>query len=108
MTALTIPLVALLLVVPGWTHAARPDPREPPRVSQVAAPREVYIESILVVLDHTVTDPASRTRAEEKLATLSDRRLRLMAALSDRVALVADGPASGIALFVITALLVLS
>jgi len=112
MTALMIPLIAMLLVVPGWTHAVaaapRTDPREPPLAAATALVRNVYIEKILAVLDHKVTDPASKGKAAEKLATLSDRQLRLMAALSDRVLLVGDGPADGLALFLITALLILS
>jgi hypothetical protein len=112
MTALMIPLIAMLLVVPGWTHgvaaAPRTDPREPPLAAETALVRKVYIEKILAVLDHKVTDPASKGKAAEKLATLSDRQLRLMAALSDRVLLVGDGPADGLALFLITALLILS
>src|SRR2546425_8327955 len=110
MTALTIPLIAMLLVVPGWTHAAAAAPRADlrERADEAAPERKVYIQKILAVLDHKVTDPASKTKAAEKLATLGDRQLRLMAALSDRVALVGDGPADGLALFLITALLVLS
>jgi hypothetical protein len=112
MTALMIPLIATLLVVQGWTHAAaaapRTDLREPPRADATAPVRKVYIEKILAVLDHKVTGPASKAKAAEKLVTLSDRQLRLMAALSDRVLLVGDGPADGLALFLITALLVLS
>src|SRR5947209_709919 len=95
MTALMIPLIAMLLVVPGWTHgvaaAPRTDPREPPLAAATALVRKVYTEKILAVLDHKVTDPASKGKAAEKLATLSDRQLRLMAALSDRVLLVGDG-----------------
>jgi len=112
MTALTIPLIAMLLVVPGWTHAAaaapRTDLRESPLGDETAPERKVYIQNILAVLDHKVTDPASKAKAAEKLATLSDHQLRLMAALSDRVALVGNGPADGLALFLITALLILS
>jgi hypothetical protein len=108
MARVPIPLIVMLLVVPGWTHAAPADLREPPFASRAATDREASIEKILVVLVHEVTEPASRTKAKEKLATLSDGRLRLMAALSDRVALAADGPADGIALFLITALLILS
>jgi hypothetical protein len=112
MAALTIPLIVMLLVVPGWTHAVaaapRTDLREPPLAAATALVRKVYIEKILAVLDQKGTDPASQAKAAEKLATLSDRQLRLMAALSDRVLLVGDGPADGLALFLITALLILS
>jgi len=110
-TALTIPLIAMLVVVPGWNQIAaapRPGPR-PPRLTPDWAPgRQMYIEKILGVLEHKVTDPTARTKAADKLATLSDRQLKLMAALSERVAVVGDGPADSIALFLLTALLILS
>ncbi len=115
-TALTIPLMAMLVVVPGWNQIAaapRPGPR-PPRLTRDGAPgRQMYIEKILGVLEHKVADPtfrtrAARARAADKLATLSDRQLQLMAALSERVAVVGDGPADSIALFLLTALLILS
>src|SRR5439155_702220 len=54
MTALMIPLIAMLLVVPGWTHgvaaASRTDPREPPLAAATALVRKLYIEKILAVL----------------------------------------------------------
>jgi len=110
-TALTIPLMALLVVVPGWNQIAaapRPGPR-PPHLTRDGAPgRHMYIEKILGVLEHKVADPAFRARAADKLATLSDRQLQLMAALSERVAVVGDGPVDSIALFLLTALLILS
>src|SRR2546422_362236 len=74
----------------------------------LAPRRQMYIEKILGVLEHKVTDPTARTKAAAKLATLSDRQLKLMAALSERVAVVGDGPADSIALFLLTALLILS
>jgi len=110
-TALTIPLIAMLVVVPGWNQIAaapRPGPR-PPRLTRDGAPgRQMYIEKILGVLEHKVADPTLRARAADKLATLSDRQLQLMGALSERVAVVGDGPADSIALFLLTALLILS
>jgi hypothetical protein len=111
-TALSLPLIATLLVVfPGCGRAAaapRAVPREPPSVGDAAPARRVSIEKILAVLEPNVADPAFRARAAEKLNTLSDRRLRLMAALSERVAVAGDRPADGIAIFVLTALLILS
>ena len=111
MIALTLVVSVMLLVDPGCHHvvaAPRADLREPPLAKSVARDREVYTEKILAVLEHRVADSASRVKAAEKLATLNDRQLRLMAALSDRVALVGNGPADGLALFLITALLILS
>src|SRR5713101_5372928 len=65
-TALTIPLIAMLVVVPGWNQIAaapRPGPR-PPRLTRDGAPgRQMYIEKILGVLEHKVADPTFRTRA---------------------------------------------
>src|SRR3989442_351636 len=108
---LTIPSQELLVAALVWNQMPAP-PRPapgPPRLTQDGAPgRQMYIEKILGVLEHKVTDPAARTKAADKLATLSDRQLKLMAALSERVAVVGDGPADSIALFLLTALLILS
>src|SRR5438132_4820000 len=106
MTALTLVFLATLLVAPDdhVVAAARTDLRVPTPASGVARDRDVYTEKSLAVLEPRVADPATRVRVAEKLTTLSDRRLRLMAALADRVALVGDGPADGIALFLLTAL----
>src|SRR5437016_5412185 len=110
-TALTIPLMAMLFVVfPGWNQiAAAPRPGlRPPRLTRDVAPgRQVYISKILRVLEHKA-DLTFSARAADKLATLSDLQLQLMAALSERVAVVGDGPADGFALFLLTALLTLS
>jgi hypothetical protein len=110
-TAKTITLMAFLVVVLGWNHAdaaPRVDTRPPSPASDLRPARQVHIEKILEVLAHKVVDPAFRTRAADKLATLNDRQLRLMATLSERVAVVGEGPAGSIALFLITALLILS
>jgi hypothetical protein len=110
-TALTIPLIAMLVVVPGWNQIAaapRPGP-PPPRLTREGAPdRQIYIEKILGVLERKVADPTFRARAADKLTMLSDRQLQLMGALSERVAVVGDGPVDSIALFLLTALLILS
>src|SRR2546422_11417264 len=106
LTRLTFVLIAMLLVVPERDHvvaAPRADLREPPLASGVARDREVYTEKILAVLEPRLVDPVARARAAEKLATLSDARLRLMAALSERVALVGAAPADGIALLLLPA-----
>ena len=110
-TAKTIALMAFLVVVPGWTHAdaaPRAAARSPSPASDLMPARQVYIEKILGVLAHKVADPAFRTRVADKLATLNDRQLSLMASLSARVGVVGKGPADEIALFLITALLILS
>ena len=106
-TGKTIALMATLLVLLGW-NGGDAAPRTASPASEVMPARQVYVEKILVLLEHKVADAALRTRAADKLATLSDRQLRLMAALSERIALVGEGPADGIALFLITALLILS
>src|SRR5205814_5052061 len=87
MIALTLVVSVMLLVDPGCHHvvaAPRADLREPPLAKSMARDREVYTEKILAVLEPRLVDAAARARAAEKLATLSDARLRLMAALSDR------------------------
>jgi hypothetical protein len=109
--ALTLVLTVLLFVATESDHvlaAPRTNQSDSPLASGVARDREVYVEKVLAVLEPRLADAAARARAAEKLATLSDRQLRLMAALSDRVSFVGTAPADGIALFLLTALLILS
>lgn len=103
-------LVTALAVGAGHDASAGPrrDEHQPRPATETPADRQADIAAILAVLDRTNGDPAFRTRAATKLATLSDRQLQLMASLSDRIRAGGDGPAAGLALFLITALLILS
>lgn len=103
-------LMTALAVGAGHDAAAAPrrDERQPRPATATPADRQADIAAILAVLDRTNGDPAFRTRAATKLASLSDRQLQLMASLSERIRGGSDGPAAGIALFLITALLILS
>jgi len=104
--ALAISLTTLCLAVSGSIPATA---APPPRASSVVAPeRQREIARILSVLDGRTPDPAVRRRAAGKLVTLSDRQIRLIASLSERVSDDGAGPAAGIALLLITALLILS
>ena len=104
--ALAISLTTLSLAVSGSIPATA---APPPRASSVVAPeRQREIARILSVLDGRTPDPAVRRRAAGKLVTLSDRQIRLIASLSERVSDDGAGPAAGIALLLITALLILS
>jgi hypothetical protein len=106
--AVAVPLTALLFaVVPAWDQAAAAT-RAPAGPARAAPARATDIAKIIAVLERGTTDPILGAKASEKLATLSDRQLHLMAALSDRAAADGDGPARGLALFLITALLILS
>jgi hypothetical protein len=89
--------------------AAPPPGARPPRAASVAATeRQREIARILSVLDRRTADPGVRRRAADKLVTLSDRQIRLIASLSERVSDNGAGAAAGIALLLITALLILS
>lgn len=106
-----IALVSTTVFVPGWPHAAvalpaRPSP--PGRVDGVAVDRQARVEKVLSMLGRKVADAAVRKKVADKLATVSDRDLRLIAALSERMAATGGGPADEIALLLITALLILS
>jgi len=101
--ALAVSLTTLPLAVSGSIPAtAAPPPRA---VSVAATERQREIAGILSVLDGRTADPAVRRRAADKLVTLDDR---LIASLSERVSDDGAGPAAGIALLLITALLILS
>src|SRR5438445_451169 len=97
MTALTIPLIAMLLVVPGWTHAAaaapRTDLREPPLADETPPARKVYIQKILAVLYHKVVIIVSAAIAATLPFTFAFLARRLLASWSaienERVFLVA-------------------
>ena len=104
--ALAVSLTTLPLAVSGSIPAtAAPPPRA---VSVAATERQREIAGILSVLDGRTADPAVRRRAADKLVTLDDRQIRLIASLSERVSGDGAGPAAGIALLLITALLILS
>jgi hypothetical protein len=110
-TALAVSLTMLPLAVAGSIPAtAAPPPGAPPaRASSVAATgRHREIALILSVLDRRTANPEVRRRAADKLVTLSDRQIRLIASLSERVSDNGAGPAAGIALLLITALLIRS
>jgi hypothetical protein len=106
--AVAVPLTVLLpAVVPAWDQAAAAT-RAPVGPARAAPARATDIAKIIAVLERGTTDSLLGAKAWEKLATLSDRQLHLMAALSERAAADGDGPARGLALFLITALLILS
>lgn len=111
--AVAVPLTVLLpAVVPAWDQAAaaaRASAGPARATPERATPeRATDIAKIIAVLERGTSDPILGAKAWEKLATLSDRQLHLMAALSERAAADGDGPARGLALFLITALLILS
>jgi hypothetical protein len=108
-TALAVSLTMLPLAVSGSIPADAAPPPHPPRASSVAATeRQREIARILSVLDRRTADPEVRRRAADKLGTLSDGQIRLIASLSERVSDDGAGPTAGIALLLITALLILS
>ena len=104
--ALAVSLATLPLAVSGSVPATAAPPTRAASVAATARRRE--IERILSVLDGRTADPAVRRRAADKLVTLDDRQIRLIASLSERVSDDGAGPAAGIALLLITALLILS
>ena len=104
-SSITAGLVASSLSV----AAARTDapPRRP--VPAVAAgDRRAEMGRVLTVLDRKVADPMVRRKAAEKLVVLSSGQIHLIASLADRLAVDGEGPAAGIALLLITALLIVS
>lgn len=111
MTVMAIAATTLCLVVVGAGEAraaARADAPQPRQRSQVATDRRAEVAAILSVLERRIADPNARQRAAEKLGRLSDRQIDLLASLSGRLAVDGDGPAAGVGLLLITALLILS
>ncbi len=111
MAAIAISSTTVFLVVSHCNlaaAAARAD-APPPRVAnETAIDRQAEMARILSILDRKIAGPMVRRRAAEKLATLSDRQIQLIASLAERLAVDGDGPAGGIALLLITALLIVS
>lgn len=108
MTVGAIATTAVFLVVPSWNVVPAAGRHAPhPRLAQeTASHRRAETTRILSTLDRTVADPMVRRRAAKKLVTLSHGQLHLIAALAERLTVDGDGPAAGIALLLITALLI--
>ncbi len=66
------------------------------------------ISNIMVVLEKRNTGHRVLEKAEEKLRTLDDRKLRLMSSLCDHVSVSGDTAGADIAFSLITAMIVLS
>lgn len=112
LSVVRLSLMTLLLVgVPGRDRAAaagHADARETRVTAESDPARRADIATIVAALARGTAGPAFRLKAADKLATLDDRQLRVMASLSQRVTAGGDGPADGIARLLITALLILS
>lgn len=110
-SAIALASTAVFVSTSGW-HQAAAAPRARPSSSRpmhdAAVDRQARVAEVIAVLERRIADAAVRRKAAEKLATVSDRELRLIAALSERMAATDGGPAAEIALFLITALLILS
>lgn len=111
MTAIAIASATVFLVVAAGimvATAAGADALHPRTAPRTATARRIETTRILSILDRTVAGPMVLTRAAEKLVTLSDDQVHLMASLADRLTADGDRPAAGIALLLITALLIIS
>jgi hypothetical protein len=107
--AVVICSTTLFLVVPGGHVVAAAGADTPrPRSAHETADRRAETARILSILGRRISGPLVRKRAAEKLVTLSDGELRLMASLADRLSIDGDGPAAGVALLLLTALLIVS
>lgn len=91
---------------PSTALGGMPDPRPIHSLSMMS--READMLQILSVLANRMEDQKLFEKARDKLSTLSDRQMRLIASLSDRIA--GEGKTAGtdIAFFLITALIILS
>jgi hypothetical protein len=111
MTAIAISSTTVFLVVSSWNAmavAAGADAPHPSKAQEMASDRRAETRRILSTLDRKVADPTVRRRAAEKLVMLSNGQVHLIASLAERLAVDGDGPAAGIALLLITALLIVS
>jgi hypothetical protein len=108
MTVSAIVSTTVFLVVPSWNVVPAAGGHAPhPRLAQEATShRRAETTRILSILDRTVADPMVRQRAAKKLVNLSHDQLHLIASLAERLTVDGDGPAAGIALLLITALLI--
>lgn len=99
-------LVQGLILLPVTTFAASGK-----NVSDSRAPYELGLSSdvskILSVFENRIEDPQLLERTKDKLLTLDQRQIRLIASLSDRVAKEGNTTGSDIAFLLMTALITL-
>ncbi len=112
LSIVTIPLMTMLLVGGLGRECAAAAVRDAAHAARMTAGSKPVgradVATIVAALARGTTDPALRLKAADKLATLNDRQLRVMASLAERVTVDGDGPADGIARLLLTALLILS
>ncbi len=99
-------LVQWLILIPSTTIAASGK-----NASDSPAPYELGlaadVSKILSVFENRIEDQQLLERAKDKLLTLDQRQIRLIASLSDRVAKEGDTAGSDIAFLLMTALMTL-
>ena len=69
--------------------------------------RQAIVADIRSILDAKLGSADVSTKVQDKLQTLDDRQLRLMASLAERIAAEGNTPGADIALLLLTALVVL-
>lgn len=106
--------LALLWAVSGWDPPVamarvgdhQQSPSHPPRPLLVN--RESEVANILSVLERKVGDHPLPRKAKDKLLTLSDEKLRLVASLCERISVGSDTPGAEVAFLLIAALIIWS
>ena len=111
MTAIAISSTTAFLVASSpnvVAAAARADAPQPRGGHETATDRQGETRRILSILTRKIADPMVRRKAADKLVMLDDSQVHLIASLAERLAVDGESPAGGIALLLITALLIVS
>jgi len=99
-------LVQWLIFLPGTTFAASGKRADDSRTRYVLS-FSADVSKILSVFENRIEDPQLLERTKDKLLTLDQRQIRLIASLSDRVAKEGNTTGSDIAFLLMTALITL-
>lgn len=103
---IALPLLVLLATSVRSTAAAAGAGPVPAAARSVAAEKER--RKVLMTIENRMSDDKALEKMREKLDVLAGRKLRLAAALCDRIALGSDSAGADIAFSLVTALIVLA
>jgi len=105
--ALGLALAQCLIFLPSRTTAGSLT-QAPDSDSRYVMNSPADLSRILLVLENRIKDQKSLERTKDKLLTLDDRQIRLIASLSDRVGTEGRTTGSELAFFLMTALITLN
>ena len=99
--------ISVTVLLWGCPEAAATGTDSRTRTSTSTIHREAAVAEIRSLLDAKLGRAGVSTKVQDKLRTLDDRQLHLMASLADRITAEANTPGTDLALLLLTALVVL-